>query len=312
MHTTTIPSSFNGFEFFWDARDEPDTLRERYKALRFQLLCAILLSMVFMRNIWRSALVSSSFSRKLAPWCCLFISTLGLILLCGVCIPSIGLNGLSCHTMGWCLIVGVMLSSIGTNLILFERAYVAYQQSRWFFVVGLLLAVVPAIVFLAITSVESSVEYNAIHGCFLRYPDYLPYVRIFVDLPPNITFSVIFCMVIYRNYRRHREHMWKELAQDGIIMMLLVAVSNIVCFIVGESNIMQEYTNMVYIADWVLTSTLLTESIYKIHFRTSTYSRNKKSASRPHNSASDMPCVGASTTGKVFEMTGMTTFYVGR
>ncbi|KAI8055406.1 hypothetical protein BDF22DRAFT_741996 [Syncephalis plumigaleata] len=306
MDDNTVPSSYNGFEFFWDARYNMDELRHRYAALRFQLLSGTLLSIVLVRNVWHSAVVVANFPRKFAPWSCLFISTLGTLVLGGITIPAIGLNGLSCNAMGWSLINGVVLSSVACNFILLERAYVACQQKRWFLIFGVIFSSVPAFIFLIVTIASSAVIYSSNYGCHLQYPDYLPYVRIITDLPQNVMFSAIFCLAIYRNYRQRKEYMWKELARDGIITMLLVALSNIVSFIIGETSILGEYTNTIYIADWVLTSTLLSESIYKIHIKPHLYASSKKSTTHP--AATDMPRGVASTTYRTFRITEIDTY----
>jgi hypothetical protein len=250
MNDNIAPSSYNGFEFFWNASNNMGELRKRYLALGSQLICGTILTIVFTRNFWRSIIVVVNFPHKFAPQCCLFINTLGILVLGAITVPAIGLNGLSCRTMGWCIIFGVGFSSIACNFMLLERAYVAFHKRRWFLIVGTLFSFVPSIGFLLITAISSSVVYGPNYACHLDYPNYLPYARIFSDLPQNLMFSTIFCMIIYRNYRRRNEHMWKELARDGITTMLLVSLSNIVSFALGESKALGAYTNTIYIADW--------------------------------------------------------------
>ncbi|KAI8055037.1 hypothetical protein BDF22DRAFT_653975 [Syncephalis plumigaleata] len=224
MNEIEVSNSLNGFEFLWEVRNEIVPLRTRYRTARFQLACATLVSIIFLYNTWHSILVAYRYPR---------------------------FDGPSCNTTGWSIVAGVVLSTMAANVVLFERAYIACRRAKWLLVSGLFLTFIPGPVYMLIVVNTGSIKYTNLHGCYLNYPAYLPYVRAFTDLPQNIIFGVIFCRVIYHNYVRHREELWKELVKDGVITMLLVALSNITCFIIGESNVLGAYSSLAYITDCV-------------------------------------------------------------
>ncbi|KAI9597995.1 hypothetical protein BDF19DRAFT_433223 [Syncephalis fuscata] len=126
----------------------------------------------------------------------------------------------------------------------------ACGRPRWFLIIGIILIIVPGPIYITIVQYSSTSRYSEIHGCYIQYKSYLPYARIALDLPSNIIFSAIFLMVIYRHYKRYQEACWKKLAKDGVITMLLVVASNMLCFIINATEVIKENGDLLYIVDW--------------------------------------------------------------
>ncbi|KAI9598075.1 hypothetical protein BDF19DRAFT_433394 [Syncephalis fuscata] len=100
-----IHRDLGSIDFVWKARNETASLRQRYLAVNYQLLFGVI------KYLW-AVYVVTTYSRKLAPWCCLAINLSGVLLAVFISLPSIALGITSCHTLAWIIVVGVAISSI--------------------------------------------------------------------------------------------------------------------------------------------------------------------------------------------------------
>ncbi|KAI9597997.1 hypothetical protein BDF19DRAFT_261752 [Syncephalis fuscata] len=308
MIKNDLSGDLGSIDFVWEARDEIDSLRRRYLAINYQILFGVIMVFILLRNTYRAGYVVFAYSRKLAPWCCLAMNLVGVLLSVFISIPSIALGIASCNTLAWAVIAGVTISSAITNAVLFERAYLACNRPMWFLILGIIMIGGSGPAYVITVWYSSTPRYNEMHGCYLKYPAYLPYVRLSLDLPFNVIFSVIFSMVIYRHYKRYQEDCWKKLAKDGALTMLLVVASNIICFIVGATRMLEEASDLLYVADWIITATLLVNNIYNLHMMPQSYGTTKL-RNKP-TTTSKVSIEDQTTTRNRFGVTGITTTYI--
>ncbi|KAI9598072.1 hypothetical protein BDF19DRAFT_494121 [Syncephalis fuscata] len=308
MTQDSLSGDLGGVDFVWGARNETASLRRRYLAINCQILFAMLMAIIFLRNTYRAVYVIATYPRKIAPLCCLSTNLFGAFSAIIIAIPSVALNVFSCYTLCWTLAIGLMVSAASVNTILFERAYLACNRLKWFLVLSIIMISVPGPAYIIIIQHSADPKYNEIHGCYLNYRSYFPYIRLSLDLPPNIAFSAVFLMVIYRQYKRYKEACWKKLVKDGVITMLLIIASNIACFIINTTNILKETGDLMYVADWVLTATLLVDNIYKLHI-TSQSDESNESNKNPDKTTA-LSIKDQTTTRNRFGLTGMATTYI--
>ncbi|KAI9591917.1 hypothetical protein BDF19DRAFT_453483 [Syncephalis fuscata] len=243
MYNSSREGELNGYQFIMEAYGDNTVFRRPISCL-IMILC-------FVRNAYRAICAMCKNPRKIAPWCCITM-TVG-----GILSPS-------CSSGVLQILVGMTLYTMATNCILFERAYLAQQKSRWILAAGVLAVAIPgpayavAIWYLATPTISEFI------GCHTTKHYMLPYIRIMLDLPAHIIFSVVFFLVLYKRYKTYREGCWKHLARDGVITMLLVIASNIICCLVNTIAIAKDVGDMFYIMDWLVASTLLVEYQYKI------------------------------------------------
>ncbi|KAI9597996.1 hypothetical protein BDF19DRAFT_463347 [Syncephalis fuscata] len=308
MTQDSLSGGLGSTDFVWMARNETASLRRRYLAINYQILFAIIAAVIFLRNTYRAIYIVANYPHKIAPWCCLVINLVGVLLSVFITLPSIALGIASCNTLGWAIIAGVTISSSVTNVILFERAYLAYNRPMWFLILGAIMVGGSGPAYVINVWYSSTPRYNETHGCYFKYQSYFPYVRLSLDLPPNIIFSAIFSMVVYRQYKRYQEACWKKLAKDGVLTMLLIIASNIASFIINATNVFKETSDLTYVADWLLTATLLVNNTYNLHMLPESYTATK-SRTKP-TATSSVSIENQTTTRNKFGVTGMTTTYM--
>ncbi|KAI9591920.1 hypothetical protein BDF19DRAFT_468479 [Syncephalis fuscata] len=203
--------------------------------------------------------------RKIGPWCCIIIASSGVLAF--IAPITFGVTTVpSCSTGLQHALAGLTISTMAINVILFERAYLAHQRSPWVLIAGIIAVAIPgpayafAIWYLVVPNISDSI------GCYSMNRPLIPHIRFGLDLPSNVVFSAAFCIVVYRRYTKYHEACWKYLAHDGIIAMLLVIVSNTLCCVLNLISVVEEFGDMVYLVDWLITGTLLVEYQCKISF----------------------------------------------
>ncbi|KAI9591918.1 hypothetical protein BDF19DRAFT_245595 [Syncephalis fuscata] len=276
MRYKSHTGELNGYQFIMEAYHDKALFQRRFVAVNFQVFLIITVALLFIRNFYRAICALMMHPYRIASWCCIVMTFVGVLTFITPMLFESSF-GPTCSTSVIQIAIGLTISTIATNIILFERAYLAHQRNRWLLVIGLVAIVVPpplyvvSMWFLAIPYISDYV------GCYTQNDYWLPYIRLTIDLPPNIIFSVVFLLVVYRRYTTYHEGCWRELARDGIITMLLVVFSNMVCFIFNISNILKEFGNMLYVTDWLITSTLLVENQYRISTSAHTKKAEKSS-----------------------------------
>ncbi|RKP05294.1 hypothetical protein THASP1DRAFT_26183 [Thamnocephalis sphaerospora] len=175
-------------------------------------------------------------------------------------------SGASCRQVIWSSGIGLVLSPICVSIVLLQKAYIVYDRQRWLLVVGgALLLGQPAITYILWTCPTIIVPSI---GCFPVYPPYFPWVKLGLDAPINIFFSIAFLLVVYRQYRQFGSAAWARLMRDGIQTMCLVVFSNVVCMAIAAFEPLGSFSEMFVIIDWVVTSLLLVDHCTKLHATT--------------------------------------------
>ncbi|KAI9599245.1 hypothetical protein BDF19DRAFT_419538 [Syncephalis fuscata] len=255
MSNENISGKLNGIEY-WANSDDITVVRERSIAVHMQILSNVMLLLLFIRNTKRALVMVVRRSNKLAPWCCLIATSIGVLFFGGFTMAHHMPGGPSCIQVIWCSIICLTTSTIAVNTLLLERAYLAHCCNRWVLVMGILfIAPAPVLIYLNWIKIHATFSHKA--ACYADYPHYFPYVRAALDAPPNIVFSLSFISVIYRQYRRYGGQCWANLVHDGVVVMMLVVTSNLVCFIGNVISVFGEATDYLYVIDWAITTTLL-------------------------------------------------------
>ncbi|KAI8052859.1 hypothetical protein BDF22DRAFT_490429 [Syncephalis plumigaleata] len=281
---TIRPDNVDGrrsmINYIWEARDDSDLLRQRYSASNLQMVLCYFIGYIFARNAICVGKIVVRYPRRLAPWCSFCANSVSFLSYASAGAPFWLTENATCSTFAWATLFAITISSMICNLMLFERAYFACQRNIWFTILGVILITVPGPIYVATSWLTSSALLSEKHACYLKYPPFLPYVRLAVDLPSNIVFSIVFSIVVYRQYRKHPDECWKELGRNGILTMLMVVVSNFICFFLGVANTFAESSSLVYMVDWVVTMTLLTESTRCLYFIAETNASKNRSSRR--------------------------------
>ncbi|KAI9595001.1 hypothetical protein BDF19DRAFT_443124 [Syncephalis fuscata] len=206
----------NIFEYIWQAHDNEAILQQR--------------AVVFSTNAIKVGIITAKYPYKLAPWCCLLANTTGA--LSNICfgIFTFFTYGPTCHAVAWATVTSLTISTVLTNIMLLERAYLAYRRSKLFILLGIFLILVPAPIYMIAIWWCADIGLSNRYGCYMKFAFYLPYFRLLLDLPCNLVCSAVFSTVIYKYYKKYRDDCWKRLARNGIITMILVILSNIICF----------------------------------------------------------------------------------
>jgi hypothetical protein len=69
-------------------------------------------------------------------------------------------------------------------------------------------------------------------------------------LPINMTFSIIFCYTGWKQYSQYGSNAWKKLTKDGIQVMLLVALCNIICCLIAVTQVTGYDSDLFMAIDW--------------------------------------------------------------
>ncbi|KAI8048638.1 hypothetical protein BDF22DRAFT_701870 [Syncephalis plumigaleata] len=246
-------------------------LRDRYHGVCVQLLMVIVMFYIFVCNCIQSVKMVMKRPGQVAPWSCTVVALSGVIYM-----------GAVSKAAPVCLTIAIM----GTNTLLLERAYLAHQRSRLVLTLGVVIILISP-VFIAVSLMTLIPNFSHSAGCYIQYPSYYPYVRLAVDIPANIVFSISFIIVIYRQYKRYGDQCWKKLAREGVITMMLVIISSIICAIGNAVEVLGSASDILFIIDWVLISTLLVGSTYRIEILRE--NSNSDSANHQRNKRQNTP-----------------------
>ncbi|RKP23757.1 hypothetical protein SYNPS1DRAFT_24171 [Syncephalis pseudoplumigaleata] len=249
MQSSSASGTLNGYQFITEAHDNEAAFRRRFVAVYFELFAIALVFLCFVRNFYRAARLLHMCPRKIASWCCATMTAAGVLAFpCGLFTASP--FGPSCNLVIWEVLLGMVVFTMATNIAMLERAYLAHGRRRWLLAVGALSIVGPGPLYVSLAWYTSTAAFSDMFGCNMRYRSFLPYIRLLLDLPANVVFSAIFLRVVYRAYRRHHDQCWRELGRDGIITMLQIILSNLVCFTLNVSQALKEFSDVFYILDW--------------------------------------------------------------
>ncbi|RKP09225.1 hypothetical protein THASP1DRAFT_28978 [Thamnocephalis sphaerospora] len=136
------------------------------------------------------------------------------------------------------------------------KAYVAHERSLMLLYLGTFLVVMqftPLVMLMRETKVFMTPNY----ACTVEAPAYYPWLRLGLDLPVNMFFSVAFLYVVFNNYTRYGSDAWQRLSHEGIIYMFLAAALNIASAAIMAGQLLKGHSSYVYFIDWYLSSYLI-------------------------------------------------------
>ncbi|RKP26610.1 hypothetical protein SYNPS1DRAFT_21661 [Syncephalis pseudoplumigaleata] len=236
----------------------PDNLaltRDRVIGLQFQTASVLLATFIFIRNLRITIRMVMSRMRTLSAWFCFVPALLGTLFGLTV-VYALLFSGLNCRKLLWLSGIVNTIAMMCNSGVLLQKAYLVLCRQRWIAIFGTLFTL-PQLGFLVIVMVCCPITVEPLLGCVLYYPSYLPLYWFFASVPISLFFSAIFSYVAYRQYSMFGSDAWKRLARDGIQTMCLAVLCNIVCGIIIVFQIGGNYAIMFYVADWLLTSTIL-------------------------------------------------------
>ncbi|KAI9591052.1 hypothetical protein BDF19DRAFT_456555, partial [Syncephalis fuscata] len=217
-------------EYIWQAHDNEAILRQRYTNLNFQFVPFIIGAVVFSTNAIKVGIITAKYPYKLAPWCLLSSAYFGVF--------NFFTYGPSCNALVWTTVISLTISTVLTNLMLLERAYLAY---------------LPALMYMVAAWWCADIRLSNRYGCYMKFAFYLPYFRLLLDLPCNL-YALRYSLRLF-------------ITRNGIITMVLVILSNIICFFLNLSGILKKamrfFTRLI---GKFITVTLLTESTKNLYF----------------------------------------------
>ncbi|RKP08771.1 hypothetical protein THASP1DRAFT_29438 [Thamnocephalis sphaerospora] len=229
-------------------------MRIRLRGGHLQLLVVTCISYIFAHNLVRSVAMVLRHPRLLQGWCCLIQAGAGMLF--GAHTMALAMpTGVSCRQVTWNIGIGLVVSSLCVSIVLLQKAYIVHERKRWLLAVGgLLLLGQPTIAYMLWTNPTIIVPST---GCFPVFPFYFPWVKLGLDAPISIFFSIAFLLVVYRQYRQFGSSAWARLMRDGIQTMCLVVFSNAVCMAIAAFEPFGSSSEMFVLVDWVVTSLLL-------------------------------------------------------
>ncbi|KAI8049209.1 hypothetical protein BDF22DRAFT_657857 [Syncephalis plumigaleata] len=275
--------NLNAIEYIMSADGSKEEYQRRSVGVHLQLISIMALLFIFIYNSYRSVRMTFKRSHKVSSWCCLVNTLTGIFYVAGAALTHHMPYGPSCRTVVWAAIIGMTIATMSMNTLLLERAYLAHQRSRFLLIFGVLL-IIPAPTLIYRAWLEVVATFSPSSGCYAKYPASFPSFRLLIDLPPNLVFTCAFVMVIYQHYQRFGDRCWKRLARDGVVTMLLVVISNLICMLCNVFSTFGEMSDVLFIVDWAVTSTLAVENTYRMsasRLNTTTID-NKSRNTQPH------------------------------
>ncbi|RKP07288.1 hypothetical protein THASP1DRAFT_30889 [Thamnocephalis sphaerospora] len=244
----------NAVDFVLQAQGDMEEMRLRQRSLIIQFFFNIMFAYLCAYNIIISVRILRKQKRVLAAWCCLLQALAGLTYTIGA--MSSGMpGGPSCRRALWVAGFGMTLSPICVGITLLQKAYLVHHRNKRLLIVGIVLLLPQPLVLYYVLISPALMVPSA--GCLLFYPLQLPWIKLALDAPINIIFSVAFITVVYRQYRLFGTAAWKELVRDGIQTMCIIVLSNIVCMLCIAFEVAGLFSEFFFIYDWVITSALL-------------------------------------------------------
>jgi hypothetical protein len=239
----------NAIEYLMSADGSKEEYQRRSVGVHLQVISIMAMLFIFLYNGYRSILMTIRRSHKVSSWCCLVNTLTGVCYVTGAALAHHMPYGPSCHTVVWAAIIGMTIATMSMNTLLLERAYLAHQRNLLLLIFGILL-ILPAPTFIYRAWFEVTATFSPTSGCYAKYPPSFPTFRLLIDLPPNLVFTGAFLMVIYQQYKRFGDRCWKRLARNGVVTMLLVALSNLICMLCNVFNVLGEMSDVLFIVDW--------------------------------------------------------------
>ncbi|KAI9592909.1 hypothetical protein BDF19DRAFT_191823 [Syncephalis fuscata] len=249
MHLDEHLADYSAIELLQEAHNVKE-LQARFVSIRGQTAISTALLCIFLRNTYYALCVIFRRPDRLASWCCLFMCMTGTLVL-AITLLGYNLTGeISCRESTWMQAIGDVIFNTVINIIMLERAYLAYRRNKWMLVFGIPILIIPPALYLYVFSSDVVAHFDTEYACHTTYPKYIPYVHALLDLPACIVFSVAFFIVVYRQYSLVGHQCWQKLARDGIIAMLAIIFADIFCLIGNLAFPVYLMNDIIFLLDW--------------------------------------------------------------
>jgi hypothetical protein len=258
---------YNAIEFMEKLNGDIEAMRNLHFNIGRQTAVNVICIFVFFRNLRISIRMITKRPDVLAGWCCTIQSIVGLTMLFtfisvefpfGSCCRELDWVGGACLTiLPWC-----------TSAVLLHKAYIVHNRNKWLLAIGIILLLPQAYTWYAFWTTPTIIHPS--FGCLAVYSDSLPIIKMAIDAPINVIFSIIFIRVVYQQYRKFGSEAWARLAREGIQTMCMVVAVNVSCMLCTLFEIAGTFSIQFFVIDCIATSVLLVNhcsSILKRHSR---------------------------------------------
>ncbi|KAI8050225.1 hypothetical protein BDF22DRAFT_745552 [Syncephalis plumigaleata] len=215
---------------------------------RLQLVTGVVMIYIVIVNVIKALKLLISRPRLLAPWCCFIPCIMGTITVTVFTFMELGLH-FTCRHLVWSILAGIAVSNSLHSMILVQKAYLILCKQKWVIYISILpmLCQLSYVFIMVCTSFVTTVPDI---GCSVHYPYFTIWFWFSNTLPLNLLFSGIFCYVAVAHYRRYGTDAWKRLAREGIQIMSLIAICNILCCVLLITQIAGPNTDLLLAMDW--------------------------------------------------------------
>jgi hypothetical protein len=245
----------SGFGYIFTGSNDIEDIRQRHIGVLVQGFFHTSMLIIFTYNTMQAVHQLRRRSHSLMAWCCFIQSFTGVIYTLVTLSSTLFTSGASCRQVLWLAGAGIVISSMCVNTALLQKAYIVHNRNKKLLAAGIIMIIPqPVIIYMVMTSPAIPIPRTC---CVLLYPTYMPWVKFALDAPMNVIFSIAFIAVVYRQYNLYGAEAWKRLAKDGIQTMGLIILCNFVCMFCVAMDVLGVISELFFILDWVITSSLL-------------------------------------------------------
>jgi hypothetical protein len=245
----------SAFGYIFYNADNMETIRLRTLGIIIPSFFHTVLLIIFTYNAFKAIQHLRNRRYNLMAWCCIIQSLTGIIY-CSITLSSaLASNGASCRVVLWTAAIGVPISSICVSIALLQQAYFAHGCNKKLLIIGIIMIMpLPAISYIVMTTPVIAIDGM---GCALLYSISLPWIKFALEAPINTVFSIAFIIVVYRQYRLRGKKAWKHLTRTGIRTFVSIILCNFICMLAAAMDILGIVSELFFVLDWVITSSLL-------------------------------------------------------
>ncbi|KAI9591179.1 hypothetical protein BDF19DRAFT_456083, partial [Syncephalis fuscata] len=261
-------------DFYMMASNSIEDQRNQWFGSKTQIITIPVLSFIILRNFIISFKMVIARPYILVSWCCLVPTVLGILTGLMIMLMELG-SVFNCRHTIWFIGFGISISYFCNSLILLQKAYLIFDRQKWVAYVGIPLTLSHLVYGFLIVFYSFSLL-TADSGCVFNYPPFFLWYWFGTAVLINLLFSSIFYYVALQQYRQYGLDAWKRLARDGIQAMCLAVLCNIICCICIIFHIVGGNTDLLFLADWVLVSTILIRHCRTVKSKTSSFASRKR------------------------------------
>ncbi|KAI9592257.1 hypothetical protein BDF19DRAFT_468226 [Syncephalis fuscata] len=246
---------------------------DQFSGIRFQIAFVMGALPVIALNVYISAKMVLNRPHLLASWCCFIPSATGVITITTFILVYLGFC-FNCRYLIWSIGFGMSVTYFCNSLILLQKAYLILYRKKWVLYTCIPL-ILPQLSFAFMVIFGCFATLDVPNGCAIHYPPFFIWVWTVTIIPLNVLLSAVFCRTALQQYRALGSEAWKRLAHDGIQIMFLAALFNIICCICIPLQIGGSNADLFFTGDWVVVSTLLNNHCKRIKMATKLSNRPK-------------------------------------